>query len=175
MTQRPAVTLIEALMAILVMAIGLLALLTLFPLGAVQMAQALKDDRTAQAASIGVAQFKSFDLPNDANINTQPPNTPLFENPWPGNLFPLHNSFEPSYPVYVDPIGISNMGGYAAPNTNVGGIPFGLPRFSPRGVPQPPQANVLPSPIWQRAWFTLQDDMTFADNGVTDPGNLRRW
>jgi hypothetical protein len=44
------VTLLEVLVAIFIMAIGLLALLTLFPLGALRMAQALKDDRTAQVA-----------------------------------------------------------------------------------------------------------------------------
>jgi prepilin-type N-terminal cleavage/methylation domain-containing protein len=47
---RPGVTLLEVLVAIFIMAIGLLALLTLFPLGAMRMAQALKDDRAAQTA-----------------------------------------------------------------------------------------------------------------------------
>lgn len=47
---RPGVTLLEVLVAIFVVAIGLLALLTLFPLGALRMGQALKDDRTTQAA-----------------------------------------------------------------------------------------------------------------------------
>jgi hypothetical protein len=45
------VTLLEALTAIFIMAIGLLALLTLFPIGAMSMAQAIKDDRCAQTAS----------------------------------------------------------------------------------------------------------------------------
>lgn len=49
-TSRPGLTLTEALVALFVMALGLLSLLTLFPLGAFQMAQALKDDRTAQTA-----------------------------------------------------------------------------------------------------------------------------
>ena len=45
------VTLLEVLVAIFVMGIGLLALLTLFPLGALEMAEAIKDDRTGSAAS----------------------------------------------------------------------------------------------------------------------------
>ena len=44
-------TLIEVLVAIFVMGVGLLALLTLFPLGAFEMAQAIPDDRTAAIAA----------------------------------------------------------------------------------------------------------------------------
>jgi Tfp pilus assembly protein PilV len=44
-------TLIEVLVAIFVMGVGLLALLTLFPLGALEMAQAIPDDRTATIAA----------------------------------------------------------------------------------------------------------------------------
>ncbi len=47
---RSGATLTEVLVAIFVMAIGLLALLTLFPLGALSMAQAIKDDRSSHAA-----------------------------------------------------------------------------------------------------------------------------
>jgi hypothetical protein len=55
---RSGATLTEVLVAIFVMAIGLLALLTLFPLGALSMAQAIKDDRTAHSAknAYGIAQ-----------------------------------------------------------------------------------------------------------------------
>lgn len=49
-TSRPGLTLTEALVSLFVMALGLLSLLTLFPLGAMQMGQALKDDRAAQTA-----------------------------------------------------------------------------------------------------------------------------
>lgn len=52
MNRRNAVTLTEVLIAIFVLSIGLMALLSLFPIGAAQMAQALKDQRTAEAAGI---------------------------------------------------------------------------------------------------------------------------
>src|SRR5690349_11622844 len=55
MNRRNAVTLTEVLIAIFILSIGLMALLSLFPIGAAQMAQALKDQRTAEAASIGGA------------------------------------------------------------------------------------------------------------------------
>src|SRR5262245_7442791 len=45
------ITLIEVLVGILITGVGLLALLTLFPLGAQEMAQAIKDDRTAAIAA----------------------------------------------------------------------------------------------------------------------------
>ncbi len=45
----PQITLIEVLAAIHVSGVGLLALLTLFPLGAMEMAQSIQDDRTGHA------------------------------------------------------------------------------------------------------------------------------
>jgi len=59
-TTRSGATLTEVLVAIFVMAIGLLALLTLFPLGALSMAQAIKDGRTAQAAKNAFAIAEAY-------------------------------------------------------------------------------------------------------------------
>ena len=53
---RPGVTLTEVLVAMFVMAIGMISLLTLFPLGAMQVGQALRDDRCTQLAR----QFDSY-------------------------------------------------------------------------------------------------------------------
>lgn len=50
MTRRRGLSLVEVLVALFIMALGAIAILTMFPLGAMQMGQALKDDRTAQAA-----------------------------------------------------------------------------------------------------------------------------
>ncbi len=50
MTRRSGMSLTEVLVALFIMALGTIAILTLFPLGALNMAQALKDDRTSQAA-----------------------------------------------------------------------------------------------------------------------------
>ncbi len=58
MNRRTAVTLTEVLMAIFIMGIGLMAILSLFPLGAAQMAQALKDQRCAEAANNAGAMFR---------------------------------------------------------------------------------------------------------------------
>lgn len=48
---RAGVTLVEVLVAIFIIGVGLLALLTLFPLGALELAQAIKDDRAATIAA----------------------------------------------------------------------------------------------------------------------------
>src|SRR5262245_44100129 len=53
--RRSGITLVEVLVAIFIMGVGLLALLALFPLGALEMAQAVKDDRAAAVAANAVA------------------------------------------------------------------------------------------------------------------------
>lgn len=54
-TNRRAVTLTEVLIAIFLMGIGLMAILSLFPLGASQMAQAIQDQRAAESATTAAA------------------------------------------------------------------------------------------------------------------------
>ena len=49
--RRAGITLTEVLVALFIMAIGMIALLVMFPLGAQQIAQAIKDERSAQAAN----------------------------------------------------------------------------------------------------------------------------
>jgi Tfp pilus assembly protein PilV len=56
--RRTGTTLIEVLMAIFIMALGLVALLTLFPLGALNMARAVQDERAAQAAANATSLFR---------------------------------------------------------------------------------------------------------------------
>jgi hypothetical protein len=52
-------TLVEVLAAIFIMGVGLLALLTLFPLGALDMAQAIEDERTG-AVAVEAQAFGNF-------------------------------------------------------------------------------------------------------------------
>ncbi len=82
------------------MAIGLLALLTLFPLGAaMQMSKAIKDQRSAEEANNAMSIFKALDIANDSQLNTPvfPPLSP-FQRPLAG-LPVVRNGV--SYPIYV--------------------------------------------------------------------------
>lgn len=58
MNRRWGTTLVEVLMALFIMGIGLMALLTLFPMGALQMAQALKDQRAAEEAASAIGSLR---------------------------------------------------------------------------------------------------------------------
>jgi hypothetical protein len=105
MTRRPAVTLIEVLVTMFIMAIGMLALLTLFPLGAISMGQALKDDRCASTAAMAENVAIAMNIRHDSGVLTG------FATSGGG-------------PVYVDPYG------FLQGLTPVGGvIPRAIPSF----------------------------------------------
>src|SRR5262245_45461526 len=100
--QRKGITLVEVLVAIFVMGIGCLAILAMFPLGALSMSRSIRDDRVGQAA----ANAKAAAIARDIRVNGTP--LPFFTNPNPVTNAPTHldaGPGDPSYPVYVDPIG----------------------------------------------------------------------
>ncbi len=116
MTRRPAVTLIEVLVAIFVMGIGLMALLTLFPIGVLSMALAIQEERCAECAVIAHANAIARDVGSDSLVLKDPgpggldPSTPpnnvtdAFINPLPGTLTNAAK-YAPSYPLLIDPVG----------------------------------------------------------------------
>src|SRR5208282_5220944 len=107
MNRRIGATLIEVLVAVFVCAFGLIALMTLFPVGAMNMAQAIKDDRTAHAAANATAILRTIWRVSLASGN---PNDP--------GLMP----FNSGNPVFLDPLGAQGAGSLP------GGIPrIGLP------------------------------------------------
>src|SRR5262245_24748322 len=113
MTRRSGMTLIEVLVAIFIMAIGLLALLALFPLGMLRMAQALRDGRSAQAAPNAQALPVRQAIRNDPAFISDGVLPDLFVNP--GlilgvKVMPDADPYGESYPILVDPIGY-----YASP------------------------------------------------------------
>ena len=65
MTRRPGVTLMEVLVAIMITGVGLLALMTLFPLGALEMAQSVKGDR------IGAIKINVRSIFNATDMGTE--------------------------------------------------------------------------------------------------------
>jgi hypothetical protein len=156
MRRRPAVTLLEVLIALFIMAIGMLALLVLFPLGAFSMGRALKDDRCATAASMAEQFAIANDLRHDTAIDG-PLNsytTQLFQTP----SVTLPTSYSgPSFPVYVDPYGA--MGGLTLLGTGPG-----IQRINPK------YSNSLVA-LTDR-WFSLPNDITFLSTGTPDLSSL---
>jgi Prokaryotic N-terminal methylation motif len=102
MRRRQGITLVEVLIAIFVMGIGLLALFTLFPVGAYNCAKAIKDDRTARIAGNANAIALTFNIRQDSAVI--------------GKFGPLTGT-GPTFPVYVDPC-YFNLG-----STSLAGIP----------------------------------------------------
>jgi hypothetical protein len=115
-TRRPGLSLTEVLVALFIMGLGTIAILTLFPLGALDMAQALKDDRTSQAATQADSFLRFYwqahgpgstspdpfaNAFNDPNAAPTPPPAHPYPSPDP---LPAPVGDEPSYPVFVDPM-----------------------------------------------------------------------
>jgi hypothetical protein len=186
MRQRAGVTLTEVLVAIFVAALGLLGILALFPVGALNMAQAIKDDRTGHSAADAKNIADIWDIRRDSMAMGWPPPTAYLPY-WQANgldtyraptlatdgVFypPRQGSAGPSYPVYVDPIGFKAYG----PGKPLGGL---IPRKSCRFLNDPavdPNLNPPPlglGPAWSNRqtarWFSLLDDINYADNAVPD-------
>jgi hypothetical protein len=135
MNRRNAVTLTEVLIAIFVLSIGLLALLSLFPLGAAQMAQALKDQRSAESAGIAGSQGRMLwkeacnltpnGLKQDFYETSAPPSAV------PGNPPPYKPASYQRFAYAMDDPNLNNF--Y---QTSAGQIPYALPP-SVMSVPAP--------------------------------------
>lgn len=193
MNRRPGVTLLEVLITIFIMGIGMLALLTLFPLGALNMARALQDDRVAAAANnadhlavacairqdpavVGDTNNTFSDAFSTPGANGQPP------VPW-ADLTTVANYVGPSHAVYIDPIGSQvdgnnpqRVGFYQPPMPATTPITPGLPRRSlVLSFLRPGSTTKVASPQTDR-WFTFLDDVTFTPGGAPDttPGGVQR-
>ncbi|QEL15439.1 type IV pilus modification PilV family protein [Limnoglobus roseus] len=151
-TPRPrrGITLVESLVAMFVAALAMISLLALFPLGALQMGQALKDSRCADTAINSESLMRTH---WQTNVVEQPA----------GSQDAFINSFgtyanNPSDPVFIDPIGQQS----AAPSnvaslSATGATPFTLTRQT---------LSVTPNFARAYRFCTLLDDMTFDQGGA---------
>jgi len=117
MTRRPGLTLVEVLTALFILALGVIAILTMFPLGASQMAVAVRESRSAEAAFNADAFFRTYWKTEvvEKGGGTEPffaaltnPNSGLsagFTHLVGGPLLPIAGPGEASYPVLVDAMG----------------------------------------------------------------------
>lgn len=158
MTRRPAVTLMEVLIAMFIMAIGMMALMVLFPVGAVSMAQALKDDRCATASYVSENVAIATNLRyGDANVNGTNPAMP--NTGFPSTVLPTPaQSTALSGLLYVDPYGVQGLLG------PLGGT---IQRISPFFI----TSGGRLAPQLTDRWFSLQDDVSFNLSGMADTSN----
>jgi prepilin-type N-terminal cleavage/methylation domain-containing protein len=234
---RRGLTLTEVLVALFILAIGLLAIMSLFPIGALRVAAAMKDDRCAYAASNSEKLFRytwkkawldqngnlndddaltSNQLPTNPfgyqssvnttiasldNRNATVPNTPVnFQVLTGGYVIDGNDAADPqrvaskaltkatnnpSWPVYIDPIGYVTQPSVLANKRNWLGLAAGgaggqgnaATRLIPRrDLITTDYTNIitqlaLPANLVKRLnIFTTTDEFTFDENGAA--GNV---
>jgi hypothetical protein len=155
MTRRTGATLIEVLVAIFVMGIGMLALLTLFPIGVLTMRQAIQDDRSASSSAAATAIAKMKLQPSlydawftQADQDYVPNQQTLVPAPSDG----------PSHALLLDTVGRLR---YAGSNYGdwVGGQTNGIRRLP---FPNPNAPTTMDALRWQIS----PDDVDFDGTGV---------
>jgi hypothetical protein len=187
--RRAGLSLVEVIVAMFIMALGMIALLTLFPLGALQIGQALKDDRCAQAgaAADNILRTHWKKYVTEQTASNRDPFTRAFADPQdpsygamnstksvtpndPNSMPVLLAGDEPSYPVYIDPRGFRAraVGTYIRQQfwmaeTILSTAPK-TPRI-PRRSLKTVELDLPPSKIDPYRIATLLDDLTYNDNG----------
>jgi prepilin-type N-terminal cleavage/methylation domain-containing protein len=167
MRKRPGVTLVEVLVTIFIMGIGMLALLTLFPVGAISMARALVNDRAAQAANNADAIATIQDIRHDPFVisDTLFPND-AFTNPF-GTMLST-SAPGSSNGVFVD------AWGYLVDATETVGSPApSLNRIRRRSISlrnAPAHAGTALTITECGRWCSLTDDLYWntPNNGIAD-------
>lgn len=161
MKRRNGATLIEVLVAIFVMALGMLALLTLFPLGALRMASAIQDDRTTQSV------VNAASIANVKDLRHEDFDADFKDGDGAAGVLKPADPEGPSYPVLVDPAGWRT-------------IPLGNPAqlyvagsYNVQGLVPRKLASFAPNNTETLKWFSLLDDMEFDQNGIP-PATLNR-
>lgn len=160
--RHPGLTLLEAMIAMGIAAIGMLALLVLFPLGALQMGQALKDERTSQCALQADGLVRTAWRGYAEGTATDATLFNGFDNPGGAAAPQITGGPQPSYPVFVDPIGYYSQVGL--PRNRVAGLDY-LPRRNFAFIASLSGA-ATPNAV---RFCTLLDDMTFEDTGSGKP------
>jgi hypothetical protein len=190
---RLGMSMAEVLVALFLLALGTIAILTLFPIGMFQMATALKDDRTAQAAVQADAFMRMQWRLNvvEPVQSGNPVLEPMFsamDDPDTGAPFDrsvptVAGQAVPSYPVFVDPMGWfapwaslnspyqQSWVGYSPPNS----LPNPFPN-SPPYIPRRTLAAFLASPLGAQRTCSLMDGFGYNENGTpsSSSGALER-
>jgi hypothetical protein len=162
MIRHSGTTLVEVLVAIFITALGLMGLLALFPLGAVSMARAIQDSRSAQAAASAAAVAEGMNIRNDPVVIGSPD---VFVDSGIVGLDGkpvLASPDGPGYPVYVDPLVAYAFPG-KAPGIGQGQLPAS--HIHQGGWINRQNVSFVHSLPGAIRWFTLTDDLTFQKDG----------
>jgi hypothetical protein len=186
MQSRRGVTLTEVLLAILIMAMGMISLLALFPVGMKNMADSSRDNRVAVVTHNAHALADAQNLRRDAaveglidnletawNLNPSDPSPPLAIDPIGYEVYqapaasPLPAATPPAYPI-VPPetahaFGILPPTYMNLPMHQTNGVPPTVPAV--RGIPRSSVAFTSGQPNLNRRWFTYDADATFNEFG----------
>jgi type II secretory pathway pseudopilin PulG len=175
MAQRSGLTLVEVLVAIFITGIGMVSLLVLFPLAALKMNQAIKDQRAADCARIAAAYARALPTTSVNQLGLR--EDPAFYNagtgtsyytdptiwPTPTTALPkLSNGSGPGYPLFIDPPGV-NAGATQVGSLN--GNP-GIPRVSPSYVTGGTGGTYPLTTSPAVRWFTLLDEINYNQDGI---------
>jgi hypothetical protein len=159
MSLRKGLSLVEVLTAIFITGLGIISILTLFPLGAMRMAQAFRDERSALAAYNAEQFFRSYWKKHVVEAAIRDPFFDALNQPASG--MPLCRPHEPSYPVVVDPMGF--LAREDRPNQNWFGdtpTPTRIPRLNLQVVGTNPTAALRALSL-----CSLRDGIVADDNG----------
>jgi hypothetical protein len=180
-TNRRAVTLVEVLIAIFLMGIGLMAVLSLFPLGAAQMAQAIQDQRAAEAATTAAAYARviwneACDMDEAAGntgalrfVDANPNNMAAYPAPHNSMVYPAPRSVQRFVMTMDDPQYNSPA---AQTRYTMSGVPPLVPGSDPANGPPPLQTSGAAA-YSIASYPVLVDPIGFVSNQTT--ANNGQW
>ena len=178
--RRPGLTLTEVLVTLAILSFGVLAILTMFPLAASQMAVAVREDRSAQAANAADGYLRAYwksevvDKVKAGDTVTEPFYEALDD---PNDMVPLAERKltlpitlplggpEASYPVFIDPMGFA---------ARTGGSKYWVGDNGGAGAPRRSLSKLTTA---QQAFRTcsLMDGLGYDENGHPTPDRELRY
>jgi hypothetical protein len=177
MKRRAGTSLVEVLVTIGILGIGLTSVIALFPMAAITLSGALRDDRTATCAGTADGFIRDIHQRNVVEPPTLVPPQPILEPYFwamdgnTGNAataLPAPGPNEPSYPVFIDPMGVAARG-TSAP-VGDGGFTK-IPRVTLLTIASQPAAN---QPNLALRLCSQMDGLSYSDDGIVQTGaNMR--
>lgn len=167
-TRRVGTSLVEVLVTIGILGIGLTSVIALFPMAAITLGQALRDDRTATSAATADGFIRDIHhrYVVEAGTSTQEPYFWAMDGATVGGTLALPGLTQlsttdpgPSYPVFVDPMGFAVRGVQAVGD----GGATNIPRVTLSMIQLQPAAN---QPGLALRLCSQLDGLSYDDDGI---------